>query len=325
MHTHDLSAWQHDHTFQQDRKGDGETRTLIVVALTLVTMAVEIGAGIGYGSIALLADGLHMGSHATALGITAFAYWYARRHARDTRYSFGTGKVNALGGFTGAILLLGFALFMGVESLGRFFQPVEIVFDKAILVAVVGLAVNGISAWILGAHDHDHGHEHDHGHAHRHAHHEPHEDHNRRAAYLHVMADALTSLLAIVALLCAKYLGWQWMDPVMGLVGTVLVVRWSWGLLKQSSQVLLDRQVATFDDRVRHAIETGSTDRVSDLHVWSIGPGIHAGIVALVSDDPVGIDDYRDKIQHAVPELVHTTIEIHRCVHHSAATTTGIA
>ncbi|WP_148254977.1 CDF family Co(II)/Ni(II) efflux transporter DmeF [Aidingimonas lacisalsi] len=309
MHARDIDLWKHDHTFNQDQKRAGERRTMLVVLLTLVTMVVEIMAGVVYGSMALLADGLHMGSHATALGIAVFAYAYARRHAADRRFSFGTGKVNALGGFTGAILLVGFALYMGAESINRLFNPVTIAFDKAILVAVIGLGVNGLSAWILGGGEHHH-----HGHDSReHAHAD--RDHNRRSAYLHVMADAVTSLLAIVALLTAKYLGWNWMDPVMGIVGMVLITRWSWGLLNDTSRVLLDRQVTTLDASIRQAIEEGTHDRISDLHVWSIGPGIYAGIVALVSDDPQSPDIYRKKIQHRLPELVHTTLEIESCPH----------
>lgn len=310
MHTRNVRAWKHDHTFGQDKVRSGERRTLIVVVLTIVTMVIEIVAGMVYGSMALLADGLHMGSHATALGIAAFAYAYARRHAGDHRFSFGTGKVNMLGGFTGAVLLMGFAVYMGIESINRFFNPVAIVFDKAILVAVIGLAVNGISAWILGLHNHGDGHEHsDHEHHHEH-------DHNRRSAYLHVLADALTSLLAIFALLAAKYLGWQWMDPMMGIVGAILITRWSWGLLRDTSQVLLDCQVHDLDDEVRNVIETDSFDRISDLHIWSIGPGIYAGIVALVSDEPAPPHVYRDKLLQRLPQLVHITFEVEQCSRH---------
>lgn len=313
MHTQDVDAWRHDHTFGQDKVRSGERRTLIVVLLTVVTMFIEIFAGVVYGSMALLADGLHMGSHATALGIAAFAYAYARRHAKDHRYSFGTGKVNALGGFTGAVLLVGFAAYMGIESINRFFHPVAIVFDKAILVAVVGLMVNGISAWILGAHDHHHD---GHGHT-EHRHHE--HDHNRRAAYFHVLADALTSLLAIFALLAAKYLGWQWMDPAMGIVGTMLITRWSWGLLRDTSQVLLDRQAPEFNEAIREIIEQGSTDRISDLHIWSIGAGIYAGVIALVSDDPKPPHVYRERLRQRLPQLVHVSFEVERCPGHRYA------
>lgn len=310
MHTQDINAWRHDHVFNQDRVRSGERRTLIVVLLTLVTMFIEIFAGMVYGSMALLADGLHMGSHATALGIAAFAYAYARRHAGDHRFSFGTGKINALGGFTGAVLLVGFAVFMGIESINRFFNPVAIVFDKAVLVAGVGLVVNGISAWILGAHGHDHAAGHG-GQDHHHEH-----DHNRRSAYFHVLADALTSLLAIFALLAAKYLGLQWMDPIMGIVGAILITRWSWGLLRDTSQVLLDRQVHELDEKIRDVVETGTSDRISDLHVWSIGPGLYAGIIAIVSDAPATPHDYRGRVRQRMPQLVHVTFEVEQCAGH---------
>jgi cation diffusion facilitator family transporter len=218
MHTESLDRWQHDHIFGQDQQRVGEKRTLIVIAVTATMMVVEITTGILFGSMALLADGLHMGSHAVALLIALIAYIYARRHAGDERFSFGTGKVNALAGFTGAVLLAVFALVMAWESFDRLLDPVPIAFNSAILVAVVGLLVNGGCALILDA-GHSHGNDH-------------HHDHNLRSAYLHVIADALTSVLAIAALLTGKYLGWNWMDPVMGMVGAALVARWSVGLLR---------------------------------------------------------------------------------------------
>ncbi len=238
-------------------------------------MAVEIVAGVVFGSMALLADGLHMASHASALAISLFAYVYARRHAHDERFCFGTGKVNSLAGFTGAVLLALFALLMAWESIGRLLNPVEIAFNQAIGVAVLGLIVNGLSVFVLGGGDpHDH---HDGGHEESpHAeHHHEHHDHNLRSAYLHVLADALTSVLAIFALLGGKYLGLNWLDPVMGVVGAILVARWSTGLLRTTSRVLLDHQGP---DSIRHAIRqnleelTGVT--VVDLHLWQIGPGI---------------------------------------------------
>ena len=249
MHDRDLSFWQHDHSFGQDRKKPGEARTVVVIAITAAMMVVEIMAGIAFGSMALLADGLHMASHAVALGISAFAYIYARRHAHDERYSFGTGKVNALGGFTGAVLLAVFAAMMACESVVRFIHPVNIAFNQAIFVAFLGLVVNGLSVFILG-HSHESGHHHD-GPEHededacaieRADHH--HHDHNLRAAYFHVLADALTSLLAIFALLVGKYYGLIWMDPLMGIVGAALVAKWSLGLLRTTSSVLLDRQAS---------------------------------------------------------------------------------
>ncbi|MGE5797897.1 MAG: CDF family Co(II)/Ni(II) efflux transporter DmeF, partial [Ignavibacteria bacterium] len=235
MHNHSLHLWQHDHIFGQDQVRTGERRTLLVIVITAAMMIVEIAAGIAFGSMALLADGLHMGSHTTALGVTAFAYLYARKHADDQGFSFGTGKVNALAGFSSAVLLAVFALAMAWESINRFFNPVEIIFNQAITVAVIGLIVNAISVWILGHNDDEKEHHHS-----KHSH--EHSDHNLRAAYLHVLADALTSLLAIFALSAGKFLGFIWMDPLMGIAGAILVSRWSWGLLKDTTNTLLDKQ-----------------------------------------------------------------------------------
>ena len=312
MHTRDTESWRHDHVFAQDRVRPGEKRTLIVVLITATMMVVEIAAGLVYGSMALLADGLHMASHAAALGIAFLAYVIARRLATDDRFSFGTGKLNSLAGFASAVLLLGFALIMVTESTSRFISPVEISYNQALIVAVVGLIVNALSAWIFAAtphgHDDHHGH-HDHGHAHHH-------DHNLRAAYLHVLADALTSVLAIIALLAAKYYGANWLDPFMGIVGAALVSRWSYGLIKDSARVLLDRQA---DDKtvsaIREALESDTGDRITDLHCWSIGPGIYAADLAIVSDDPRSPADYRSSIPPGLG-VVHATIEVHRCPDH---------
>lgn len=309
MHNENLNQWHHDHTFAQDQRKPGESRTLIVIVVTALMMVVEIFAGIHYGSMALLADGLHMASHAVALGITAFAYAYARRHARNRKFSFGTGKVNALGGFTGAVLLAIFALYMGFESVARLVNPVEIAFNQAIAVAVLGLLVNGASVLILGVYDHGHGHHHSHEHSDHHHHH----DHNLKSAYLHVMADALTSLLAIVALLSAKYFGWVWMDPIMGVVGAVLVARWSYGLLGTTASVLLDRQAPEqLQETIRKAVEGDGDSRVTDLHVWSIGPGIYSAQIALVAHSPAAPDEYKCRIPKSAG-LVHISVEIHIC------------
>jgi len=293
----------HDHAFGQDARRSGERRTLVVIAITATMMGVEIAAGVLFGSMALLADGLHMASHAGALAVTVAAYVYTRRHARDDRFSFGSGKVNSLGGFSSAVLLAVFALFMVGESVHRFLRPVEIRFDQAILVAVLGLIVNGVSALILGSgHDHDHGPD-DHDH-HR-------QDQNLRAAYFHVIADALTSVLAIVALVTGKYLGLVWMDPLMGIVGAALVSRWAWGLVRQTGRVLLDRQgPEEVLDAVRAAIEVRSGDRVVDLHVWSIGPGIRAAEIALVSDRPLSPREYKERLPEGLG-LVHVVVEVH--------------
>ena len=308
MHTQRLDWWQHEHVFGQDQVKAGERRTLLVVLLTGAMMLVEIAAGLAFGSMALLADGLHMASHATALGISVFAYVYARRLAGHPRYSFGTGKVNALAGFASAVLLVIFAAAMAWESVARLTDPVPIALNQALVVATAGLLVNGASAWILAAPGH-----HDHGH--RHGHHGHRHDHNLRAAYLHVLADALTSVLAIGALLAAKFFAATWLDPVMGVVGAVLVTRWSLGLLRDTSRVLLDAQLPdNATERLRQAIEAQEDDRIADLHLWSIGPGIHAAAIVVVSDDPRSPDHYRRLIP---PDLhvVHATIEVQRCRH----------
>ena len=297
----------HTHTFGQDRKRPGEIRTLIVVALTAVTMVVEIAAGLAYGSMALLADGLHMASHAAALSISMFAYIYARRHARDERFSFGTGKVNSLAGFSGAILLALFSLVMAWESVERLIYPVSIRFNQALVVAVLGLIVNGVSVFILGHEDEhdDHHHDHEHGHSHSHKH-----DHNLRAAYLHVLADALTSVLAIGALLSGKYFGLFWLDPVMGVVGAILVARWSVGLLIATARVLLDHQgPRNLREEIREAIEDGPGTRLTDLHLWQIGPGIYSLALLIVAEEPKLADHYRDLLPHG-HGVVHVTIEV---------------
>ena len=285
---------------------------MLVIAITAVMMVVEISAGVAFGSMALLADGLHMASHTAALSISAFAYVYVRRHAGDVRFSFGAGKVNALGGFTGAVLLALFATLMAWESIGRLITPVDIAFTQAIWVAVLGLLVNGISVVILG-HHHEEG---DHSQGHHHEH-----DHNLRAAYLHVLADALTSFLAIFALLAGKYVGLLWMDPVMGIVGAVLVARWSMGLLKTTSCVLLDRQAPA---HVRHSIlksiEESDDNEVADLHVWSVGPGIYSVIVSLVTSSPRPPDHYKNLLPSSLA-IVHHTFEIHHCDHEETGKT----
>lgn len=314
-----MHAQDHSHVFGQDRQRPGERRTVIVIAITVVTMAVEIAAGIAYGSMALLADGLHMGSHAAALGLAAFAYVYARRHAGDERFSFGTGKVNALAGFTGAVILAGFAIVMLAESVERFLNPVAIGFNQALLVAVAGLVVNGVSVLVLDVrragrrndHGHDQGHDHgpDHGHepvpGHDHVH-----DHNLRSAYLHVMADALTSLLAIAALAAGKYFGASWMDPLIGVLGAVLVLRWARGLLLQSGRVLLDFQAPPrMRERVAAALEQGGINRITDLHIWSIGPGYYAAAVALQTASPREPEFYRGLLPRDLG-LAHVTLEV---------------
>lgn len=308
MHSQKLHQWEHDHTFGQDQRRQGERRTLIVIVLTATMMFLEISVGVVSGSMALLADGLHMGSHTVALGISAVAYRYARLHARDPRFAFGTGKVNALGGFTGAVLLGVFALLMAFESFERLANPVAIAFNEAIIVAVLGLIVNGISIVALGAHSHSDasaGHDHDHDHHHH--------DQNLRSAYLHVLADALTSFLAIFALLSARFFGLVWMDPLMGVVGACLVTRWSWSLLRETTAVLLDHQAPEpIRQAVRDAVEKDGDDRVTDLHVWSVAPGQYAAILGLVTHAPQTADAYKRRLP-ANLGLAHTSIEVHHC------------
>ncbi|HEX2971557.1 MAG TPA: CDF family Co(II)/Ni(II) efflux transporter DmeF [Tepidisphaeraceae bacterium] len=313
-----IAAWQHDHVFGQDRVRPGERRTLIVIVVTAAMMIVEIAAGILFGSMALLADGLHMGSHATALGIAVYAYIYARRHAHDRNFTFGTGKVNALGGFAGAVLLAVFALMMAYESLYRLIQPVPIGFNQAILVAIIGLVVNGVCVVILDEHradHHDHAYEpspeehapahHDHAHAHSHSH-----DHNLQSAYLHVLADALTSVTAIAALITGKYLGWTWMDPLMGVVGSLVVAQWSWGLVRTASAVLLDRQASQpMLEEITACLESRPGVKVADLHVWSIGPSIHAAAISILAAEPATPDQYKALLPEDL-NLVHVTIEV---------------
>lgn len=312
MHTHNLTDWQHPHSFGQEHKKTGEMRTIIVIAITATMMVIEIFAGLRYGSMALLADGLHMASHAAALGISAFAYIYARRLAHNTEFNFGTGKINALGGFAGAILLAVFAVLMAWESIGRLVDPVEIFFNQAIFVAVLGLLVNGVSVFVLGVDDHDH--EHDHSGDEKKSTH--HHDHNLRSAYLHVLADALTSILAIVALLTAKYLGLIWMDPVVGLVGAAVVAWWSIGLLSSTSSVLLDRQgPQAMRQSIKEQIEIDNDSQVTDLHLWSIAPNLYAVIVSLVADKPARPDDYKARLSPNL-NLVHVSIEIQQCTGH---------
>lgn len=321
MHNETIAKWQHTHIFGQDQIKSGEKRTLFVIIMTGFMMVGEITTGIIFGSMALTADGIHMGSHMLGLGITFFAYIYARRHAGDMRFSFGTGKVNALAGYTSAMVLIFIALFMAYESIVRIINPVEIHYNQAITVAVIGLIVNGISMVILGenghAHDHDHG-EHipqNYGElspaSHAHAH--PNVDHNLKAAYTHVLTDALTSILAIFALLTAKFLHLVWMDPVMGIVGAIVVIRWSVGLIQGTTIVLLDHQIAVkMRDRIIGILESYKDTKVSDLHIWSIGPGIYSSEISLVTKFPDSPDNYKNLIPLDTG-VVHSTVEIHCC------------
>jgi cation diffusion facilitator family transporter len=300
MHSHTLHQWQHTHHFTQDDR-QSERRTQIVIGLTFTMMILEIAAGLMFGSMALLADGWHMATHVAALSITAIAYWYARRHTDNPRYSFGTGKVGVLGGFASAIALAVVALVMALESLQRFFMDVTIQFPEAIAVAVVGLVVNLVSALLLRDH-HDHA---DHGHEHH--------DHNLRAAYLHVLADALTSLLAIIALVAGMFLGWVWLDAVMGIVGALVITRWSWGLLRDTSAILLDSDVSPATvEAVQATIEADADNRVADLHVWRVGPHHLAAIISVVTHYPQPPEHYKELL-HDIPNLAHISVEVQPC------------
>lgn len=310
-------ATPHGHVFLGDNHERNERRTWLVIAITATMMVVEITAGSIYGSMALVADGWHMSTHAAAMLIAALAYMFARKNARNPRFTFGTGKLGDLAGFASAVILALIALLIGWESLMRFYSPVEIDFSQAITVASVGLGVNLLCAWLLkDDHSHHHGHSHGHGHGHDHGHdHHGHghahaSDNNLRAAYLHVLADALTSVLAIVALVLGSLYGWNWMDPAMGIVGGLVIARWSWGLVRDAGGVLLDYMPADEDlpEEIRQAIET-EADEITDLHIWQLGPGHHGAIVALRSTDPQPLDTYKAKLA-AIHDLSHVTIEV---------------
>lgn len=354
MHRENLSQWQHEHRYHTAH-AHGETRTRWVIALTAIMMVAEIAGGLAFGSMALLADGWHMGTHVAALGITLFAYAYARKHARDPHYSFGTGKVGVLGGFASAVVLGVVALLMAVESFDRLLNPVGIRFNEAIAVAVIGLVVNLVSALLLkDHHHHHHGHHHDapgepahaeahhhdephhhhhhHDHAHHHAddqgphhahhhahepaadhHHPPRHDHNLRAAYLHVLADALTSVLAIAALVAGKFFNWIWADAVMGIVGAVVITRWAWGLMRDTSRILLDSQPnLALAGSVRARLEAEEDVRVADLHLWPLGENHQALIVSVVTHHPRPAEHYKARLR-GLPGLDHVTVEVNEC------------
>jgi len=307
MHAHRLAEWRHEHVFLGHAHDRNERRTWAVVALTAAMMVAEIAGGTIFGSMALLADGWHMSTHAGALAIAAGAYRYARRHARDPRFAFGTGKLGDLAGFAIAVVLAMVALAIGYESAVRLFQPVAIGYGESVAIAGVGLAVNMLSAWLLwDDHHHD-----DPAHAHDHHHHH-HHDHNLRAAYWHVLADAFTSILAIVGLLAAWSYGWRWLDPTVGLFGAFVIAHWSWRLICQSGAVLLDAAPnSELEQAIRSRLERGD-DRIADLHVWRLGPGHHGAIVSLVSDAPEPVEAYRARLAD-LPHLSHLTVEVHHC------------
>jgi cation diffusion facilitator family transporter len=323
MHAHGDHG--HHHVFLGEAHEANERRTLWVVGVTAVMMVGEIAAGWIFGSMALLADGFHMATHALALGVAAAAYVYARKQAHNDRYTFGTGKVGELAGFASALALGLIALGIGAESAQRLAHPHHVAFTEATLVAILGLAVNLASALMLSGghhhhhghghdhHDHDHDHEHDHEHEHEHEHGHAHArpDNNLRSAYVHVLADAVTSVLAIVALLGGRFLGWVWLDAVMGIVGAVVIANWSWSLLRDTSGVLLDTADARLARTIRERIEADGDARVTDLHVWQVGPGVQAAIVALIAAEPLQPSAYKARLE-GLP-VGHVTIEASRC------------
>ncbi len=318
MHTENLERWSHGHQFHVSND-TAERSTRAVMWITAATMVIEIVAGWWFNSMALLADGWHMSSHALAIGLSAFAYATARRYATDPRFAFGTWKIEILGGFASAIFLLGVAAMMVVGSVERMFDPQPIRYQEAIVVAVLGLAVNLVCALILGkAHRHGHGHDHDHAHVHDHPHgHEHHHDLNLKSAYLHVVADAATSVLAIVALVGGWIYGWSWLDPLMGIVGAVLVAVWAKGLIVDTGRILLDREMDhPVVDEIREVVETGADageTRITDLHVWRVGKNVYACALTVVTHDlALNAEQIRQQLS-VHEEIVHSTIEVHYC------------
>ena len=342
MAIHDLSGWRHSHAFDTGNRA-GEARTWIVVAITAVTMVAEIVAGMITGSMALLADGWHMATHVVALSIAGAAYVLARRYSEDHRFAFGTWKIEVLGAFTSALLLGVVAVAMIYESVTRLVHPEPIRFAAALVVDVIGLLVNLASAAVLhGAHADDHGeghrhdrdhghhgHHHDHGpghahHAHEHEDRHLHEHHvrhhrdlNLKSAYVHVLADAFTSVLAIAALAAGLWAGWTWLDPVMGIVGALVIAWWSKGLIGDSSRVLLDREMdAPVVEQIRKAVQSDGDAEICDLHVWRVGRASYAAVITVVAERPLTPADYRERVA-AIPALVHVSVEVNRCGAHA--------
>ena len=311
-HIHATLPAHHEHVFLGEAHARNEKRTWIVIAVTATMMVIEIVAGNVYGSMALVADGWHMSTHAAAMLIAALAYFYARRHAHNPRFTFGTGKLGDLAGFTSAIVLAMIALLIAWESFMRLRAPVSINFREAILIAVVGLAVNLVCAWLLknDHHHHGHSHGHDHGHDHHHHHDEGGKDQNLRAAYLHVLADAFTSVLAILALTLGSLYGWSWLDPAMGIIGSLVIANWSWSLIRDTGATLLDYVPEDEDlpEEIREIV-TREGAEIVDLHVWQLGPGHHGAIVSLLADHPRAPSYYREKLA-AIHDLSHVTVEV---------------
>lgn len=317
MHTENLSRWTHDHIFDTGNEA-AERSTRVVMWITAAMMVVEITAGWWYNSMALLADGWHMSSHTVAIGLSAMAYASARRYAKDPRFAFGTWKIEILSGFASAIFLVGVAVMMLVGSVERIVSPQPIQYKEAIVIAILGLAVNIFCALILGkAHHHGHSHGEDHGHDHHGHHHKDLNDLNLKSAYVHVIADAATSVLAVVALLGGWLYGWSWMDPLMGIVGAVLVAVWAKGLIVDTGKVLLDREMDhPVVDEIRDVVQTGASGdetRITDLHVWRVGKNVYSCAMTVVTHDATLTPDAVRERLSVHEEIVHSTIEIQRC------------
>ena len=315
MHSHSIEDFRHAHFFLGEAHERNERKVWIVIAICAVMMVAEIVGGFWFGSVALIADGLHMSTHAGALLIAALAYTYARRYAQHDRLTFGTGKLGDLAAFTSAVALAMIALLIGYESLARLFHPVPIAFNEAIPIAMLGLGVNVLTALLLRD---DHAHHHDHTHTHGHDEHEQHRrkeyhrDNNLRSAFVHVVADAAVSLLVIFALVTARQFGWNWLDPAMGLIATVVILNWAWSLVRTAGAVLLDASPdASLPGKIAARLETKG-DRISDLHLWRLGPGHIAAIISLVSDHPQSPGSYKRRLSD-LPDLSHLTIEIEQC------------
>jgi cation diffusion facilitator family transporter len=310
MHKNDKARWQHHHQFVDDFV-TAERNTRRVIIFTAVMMVVEIVAGLKLNSMALFADGCHMSTHVVAFFIAAWAYAVCRKNSSNHKYSFGTGKVGVLGAYTSALILGGIALFMLAESLERLFKPVVIHYNEAIGVAIAGLVVNVVSAFLLKD-THHHGH--DHGHAHSHARHGHDHDINLKAAYVHVVADAVTSMLAIVALVAGKLAGWSWMDPVMGIVGSAVIAQWAYSLIRQTNIILLDKEPDDTDlsHEIHKAIESDADSTIADLHIWQLGVKKFAAIISVVAHEPKPPEVYKALLKEH-EELVHVTVEVHHC------------
>ena len=311
MNSDDLSDWTHDHAFDSNSEV-AERSTRLVMWITVVTMFVEILAGWAFNSMSLLADGWHMSSHALAIGLSAMAYAAARTYANDPRFAFGTWKIEILAGFASALFLLGVALTMVIGSLERLISPQAIQFEEAIIVGVLGLAVNLVCAYILGHAHHQHDHAHDHPHP-AHEHHPHHHDLNLKSAYFHVVADAFTSVLAIVALVGGWLYGWAWLDPVMGIVGAVLVALWAKSLILETAKVLLDREMDhPVVQEIKEAVEADGQTRVTDLHVWRVGKKVYScALTAVTQDAQLTPKTLRERLA-VHEEIIHSTIELHQ-------------